>query len=590
VSRAGLLVQLGDGPPLAPEPLLAALRHRGALRAELGGPGLRAWVVAHDEQGDGWDLHEGAATAWTVVLHGRLRGPRPSTAAEIAALLAGDGPAALAGLRGPFAVVAVQPSSGTTVLARSTEGNRPLFVARSGDSLVVASEPAALLQAPGVGRAVDERAAATILSGYLEMGTATLWRDVRRVEAGTAEVHRGGRVEVVPLWPLLPLPPFRGGADELAGAYEALLRELVGAGIPAQGGVACDVSGGLDSSSVAIVLAQVLPDAGRRLTTITQVFDDVPAADERAYAEAVLARLPGRRIVERPVAPTPASLLAESRITAEPPSAANRTPATTLDRLAADGVTRLFTGQGGDDIFDGGSVVVDHLRRGRLGRALSTAADLAAWYERPKLRGTLRQLWWYGARPLLRPLVRGTGAGRRAAPLPYLSADWLDRIGWRPPDPSDEARLAARGSGPVLLDALATPYRTLTDEGCERDAALAGLEEVDPFNDLEVGELVLSLPPELLLQGGDGRWLQRTLPGLPPEVAARRTKAEFSVQLREAVDAYLADPDALVAAAASGWLADGDPEALRARVRSMPRADQAWQVVAVDVWLRTQGD
>jgi hypothetical protein len=73
-------------------------------------------------------------------------------------------------------------------------------------------------------------------------------------------------------------------------------------------------------------------------------------------------------------------------------------------------------------------------------------------------------------------------------------------------------------------------------------------------------------------------------------VAARRTKAEFSVQMREAVDAYLEDGEALVAAAGSGWLADGDPAALRERVRTMSRVDQAWYVVAMDVWLRAQGD
>jgi hypothetical protein len=202
----------------------------------------------------------------------------------------------------------------------------------------------------------------------------------------------------------------------------------------------------------------------------------------------------------------------------------------------------------------------------------------------------LHRLWWDGARPVLRPLVRRLGIGRRAKPLAHLSMDWVARAGWQPPDPAEQARIDAGGIGAVLMDALQSPYRTLTDEGCERDAAMAGLEEVDPFCDLEFGELVLSLPPDLVLQGGDARWLQRTLPGLPAEVAARRTKAEFSVQFREAIDAYLADPEALAAIARSGWVADRDCRSLSEQVRTMSRVDQAWYVVAADAWLRAQHD
>ena len=590
MSRAGLLAQLGEGPIVEPVPLLDAMGHRGGLRRELVAPGVRAWVVSHDDEGDGWDVHVPATSyGWTVVVHGRLRGPAPASAEGIAALLEDVGPGGLARLLGPFAVVATHPSTGTTVLARSTEGNRPLFITAAADGLVVASEPAALLRLPGIERAIDEWAAATTLCGYMELGRSTLWRAVRRVEAGTAEVHRGGLVEEVSLWPTLPVLPFKGDGDALATAYADALRDVVAGSVPSRGGVACDVSGGLDSSSVAIVLADVLPEADTRLTTVTLVFDDVPAADERAYAEAVLDLLPGRRVVERPGPPPPASLVAESRTTADPPSAANREPPALLARLVADGVTHLFTGQGGDDLFDAGAtIMVDHLRSGHVGRALATAREVAAWGGQSSRRAAARMLWGYGARPLLRPLVRRVGVGRRARPLSHLSPDWVRRTGWHPADPMDEARAGSLGSSASLLDALRSPYRTLTDEGCERDAALAGLEEVDPYCDIQMVELALSVPLDLRLRDGDPRWLQRTLPGLPSAVAERRTKAEFSVQFVEAVAAYLDDPEALVAIGRAGWLAEADPLALRDQVREMPRADQAWYVVAMDAWLRAQ--
>src|ERR1051326_4649954 len=95
------------------------------------------------------------------------------------------GAAAVRELDGMFGLAIWDHRSRTLLLARDRAGEKPLFYARARQGLFTTSELQCILRPPGVSRELDPIAVAE----YLKLGYVpeprTMFRDVRRVEAGT---------------------------------------------------------------------------------------------------------------------------------------------------------------------------------------------------------------------------------------------------------------------------------------------------------------------------------------------------------------------------------------------------------------------
>ncbi len=150
--------------------LIDAMAHRateGRLLDDVPGVGVLAFArhAATTRERDAL-----AATGWVggvqVVAHARLEerdallaalnlGADSSDAALLAAGFARWGEALLPRLEGSFAFVAWDARTRTLWAARDAMGTRPLWFARSGELLALASEEAALAALPGVGQQLD---------------------------------------------------------------------------------------------------------------------------------------------------------------------------------------------------------------------------------------------------------------------------------------------------------------------------------------------------------------------------------------------------------------------------------------------------
>ena len=88
-------------------------------------------------------------------------------------------------LDGMFGLAIWDSRTRTLLLARDRAGEKPLFYARAGNEIVFASELQCMLRHPDIGKDLDPIA----LAEYLKLGYVpeprTMFRDVRRVEAGT---------------------------------------------------------------------------------------------------------------------------------------------------------------------------------------------------------------------------------------------------------------------------------------------------------------------------------------------------------------------------------------------------------------------
>jgi asparagine synthetase B (glutamine-hydrolysing) len=232
---------------------------------------------------------------------GRPELARAGDGLVLAAAYARWGASLPAHVLGEYAFVVVDRRHESVVGASDSLGIYPLFYAQRGGALVVASCLSLLLDALGDVPPLDARA----IEEYLAFGGAiasvrTLYAGVRRVATGCALTRGGaGEVREQRVWRPDPKAPPVRSSDELDEALRALLGDAVRAAARSNGRVCSDLSGGLDSSTVTAMAAQ-LRERGELDTEIAAfsiVHTRTARSDESAFQRAVLERYRLQQVV-----------------------------------------------------------------------------------------------------------------------------------------------------------------------------------------------------------------------------------------------------------------------------------------------------
>jgi asparagine synthase (glutamine-hydrolysing) len=195
-----------------------------------------------------------------------------------------DGPAFAERLRGMFAVALWDRERRRLVLARDRFGIKPLYYQLHDGRLWFASELGALLRIPGFTNDVDREALHAYLAFNSIPAPLTIFRGVRKLAPGHLLVCDGQGVEVSRF-----ARPAPAGHDELrqepaevlAEELRRRLRESVKAHLLADVPVGVLLSGGVDSSVLAALAAEV---SSERVSTFSIGFR------ERSFNELDLAR------------------------------------------------------------------------------------------------------------------------------------------------------------------------------------------------------------------------------------------------------------------------------------------------------------
>ncbi len=253
-------------------------------------------------------------------------------------------------LVGQFAFAIWDRDRAELALARDPLGEKPLHYAWLADgSLAFGSEIVALLQVPGLGRALDPAA----LDDFLALGyvpdPATIYRDIRQLPAAHCLIlRRGEAARPAPrrYWRLptaaaaAPTDPPAMLRDRLAQSVTARLMSDVPLG--------AFLSGGLDSGAV-VALAAAAREAP--LDTFTIGFPG--AADERGPAAAVAAMVCARHRAEQGSADYLGAARQVAGIFGQPFGDHSAVPTLAVCRMARRHVTVALSGDGGDEVFGG---------------------------------------------------------------------------------------------------------------------------------------------------------------------------------------------------------------------------------------------
>jgi asparagine synthase (glutamine-hydrolysing) len=270
------------------------------------------------------------------------------------------GPACVERFVGMWAFALYDASDRRLLISRDRLGVKPIYVHRTAERLVFASEIKAIvayLREMGEPVLANQASIATyVATGLVDGLDETFFEGVTRLPAATNLILRGEATDKTTYWDL-PARAAAIGANldgarnqpwaSLRGALDEAVRVHLRSDVP----LGVCLSGGLDSSAVVGLASRYLPS----VKTFTIYFEDGPAFDERQHARAVVDRF-GAEAAERCVRPD--DFVDELRSIVwhldEPSLALGVYPQWHVMALARDaGVKVVLDGQGGDEIFAG---------------------------------------------------------------------------------------------------------------------------------------------------------------------------------------------------------------------------------------------
>lgn len=436
-------------------------------------------------------------------------------------------------LRGMFAIAILDQRDGTLTLARDRIGKKPLYYSVLPDGqLVFASELKCFFAVPGFRPVVSQQATHDYFAlGYVP-APQSIWEGVHKLLPGHFLKVGAGRTELKCYWQLAYEPKLP--ADEAALKEQLLekLQDAVRVRLVSDVPFGAFLSGGLDSSIVAVLMARQL---GRPLKTFSIGFKE----DE-------FNELPDARVVARHVGAEHHELVVEADAVSlmqdlawyfdEPFGDASAIPTYLVSRLAAGHVKMVLSGDGGDELFAGYDrcrkfLQLERIARGSLGLgapALRLASRLlqGQWgWRLDRIADRLEQPWpdQYlsgvalstadDLRRLLRPELLGTDpfAGVRH----HFEREDI---------PSRLEKILSGDMASYLVDDVLVKVDRMTMAN--------SLEARSPLLDHELMEFAARIPPELKLRGGQTKYLLRQVArDLLPEHVLNKRKQGFAIPL-----------------------------------------------------------
>ena len=389
-------------------------------------------------------------------------------------------------LRGMYAIAIYDAAKDRLVLSRDPFGIKPLYYCETTEQFAFASEPRALLAAGLAPRSVNATQRNELLQLQYTCGRQTIYSSIQRVMPGETLVVRGGRIVDRRRLAMLPEPdvetPRHASLDDAIDTLDRTLEESVRIHQRSDVPYGLFLSGGIDSSAVLALMARLNE---RPVRAFTVGFGNTGVHDERAHAKALACSVGAEHHEITFDEQDFWQLLPKVAASVDDPAADYAIlPTWKLAREAAQELTVVLSGEGGDELFAG------------YGR----------------YRSQLRP-WWCGGRTLR---ARGIFDG--------LNVLREDPVAWRDRFEAAQTNATLPGRSALQIAQAADcadwlPNDLLTK--LDRCLMSHSLEGRTPFLDREVADLAFGLPDDLKIQKGAGKWLlrqwlQRVLPAARP--------------------------------------------------------------------------
>jgi asparagine synthase (glutamine-hydrolysing) len=443
------------------------------------------------------------------------------------------GPRCVDHLRGMFAFAVWDTRRRELLLARDRLGIKPLYYAELDGGIAFASELKPILQLPEVSRNLDWEALGHLFTFLATPASQSIVDGVRKLEPGRIATASAGRpLRIDRYWDVNFTPDERASEGDLTDELQALLRDAVRIHQISDVPLGAFLSGGIDSSAVVATMAGL---STGKVKTFSIGFAEAEY-DELAHARRVAEAFgtEHHELVLRPDVVQIAEDLAW--YLDEPFGDTSAIPTYMVSKLAAEHVTVVLTGDGGDELFGGYDKYVTEEREREFARLPRPIRKLAgavgqAMPEGMKGRRFLRHLALDGAERYLDASMMF-----RADELRKLfQPDAYAHVGRH--DPRGHALSHLGGIGSDWMSAIQycdihtyLPLDILTK--VDRMSMAHSIEARPPLLDHKLVEFAARIPARLKLHNGTTKYLlKRAMRGILPNDIIDRQKHGFAVPL-----------------------------------------------------------
>ena len=492
------------------------------------------------------------------------------------------GDAFLHHIDGMFALAIWDSRADRLILGRDRFGKKPLLYFHDGTRVAFASEFQALLSMPGLPRDIDTEALGTYLAYMAIPAPRTIYQRVKKVPPAHMLTCDQTGVKVQRYWTMAFQPKTEIGEDEAIERIQFLLEAAVRKRLMSEVPLGAFLSGGVDSSAVVAVMAQL---SSHPVKTFSIGFGE-PRFNELRHARRVAERFSceHHELVVRPSVTDVLPSLVQHF--GEPFADSSAIPSWYLAKLTRQSVTVALNGDGGDELFAGygrhrANALAERWRHlppivrkatgklGKRGRRFARSAELS----RPD-----RYRAWAGV--LSRDLVRALGetlpTEELAVPREFADAENLDAV---------DAILAVD-----------TRFYLPTDLLVKMDitSMAHSLEVRSPLLDTNLAEFVASLPSHYKVRRFRTKsLLKRAVSGRVPSANLRRPKQGFVVPishwLRHDLHSFLCDHLQPSRLSQEGLLRQTELNRLLDSHLSeaADNGHQLWVLLMLELWYRT---
>lgn len=446
-------------------------------------------------------------------------------------------------LQGAFAFAVFDEHQQQLFLARDRTGERPIYYAApepAGSGFAFASAPKGLHPVPFAGSAINEDYAIRYVSGLNIPIKETIFQKISRLPPGNAMRVRPAGIDVWRYWRPDQLQPLRLRTEE---EYVEMLRERFNRAVDVRlrttGGVGAELSGGLDSSSVAATAARLLQARGQGMIAYTAVpragfspaADSSGRFDNEGPAAAEVARMyPNMRhvLVDSSSGNLLDALEKSNALYDHPCYTPNNEvwAHAIMARAQSSGLTLILNGSGGNSTISNEGIA-----------GLSVMFRSGRWFNLLRLGWQIRRAHSASARSMLRNAVwPSLPFPLRRLTDPHMRDFSLD---FSPVHPELARRLDLKNrvlhdltmpasTGRPLLDYL-LQWGDISEVGMASQAGWH-LDYRDPTFDPSIIEFCLTIPLEEFLRGGKLRSLARRAMAdrLPASTLARTARGRQS--------------------------------------------------------------
>jgi len=429
------------------------------------------------------------------------------------------GPECLHRFNGMFAFVLLDHKKKELYAVRDRFGVKPLYYYKGPDCLYLASEIKQIRTAPGYSLSINEQAIRTYLAaGAVDQTDATFDTEIKHLPQGHyMKMNLDGSAHEFSLhqWYSLKPAKWTGSYNDAAEQLKQLLTDAVNVRLRSDVPVGSCLSGGLDSSSIVCIVAELLKQRGETAgqETVTACYEQAKY-DEWNFAQEVIKKT---NATSHRTFPQFRNLFEETDSFIwhqdEPTGSTSQFSQWAVFKACHDaGLKVMVDGQGADEQLAGyGGNDISFYSGLLRGFKLWALADEALAYKKEKGR------WPIG-------FLLNAGKLNTGKVLPVQRTDWLST-----PQPTVIHKQPAHTLQENLLRQLYMEPLPALLRYEDRNSMAWSVESRTPFMDYRLVEFTTGLPERFIYKRGTRKAILRTAMQdiLPPAITNRKDKMGF---------------------------------------------------------------